>query len=169
MHDLAVVRLAVFLAACPWHAVPVASADEMALGAGRGNIFSQGSTAVFMSYLKDAPRLFNRESSYDLTFAYWSGPNSNSALTLGRVLRWKISQESYIAGEIGIGLVGRTTDHLGTNGEFITRLSFGRKFGNYDLSIGETHYSNGKTSLRLNWHGPNTGENFFTVMLARKL
>ena len=168
-HDLANIRLTVFLSACAWLAVPVASADEMAAGIGHGNLKSHGSNALFLSYLKDAPKLFNRESSYDLAFAYWSGPNYNTALTVGRALRWKISQKSYFTGEIGIGLVERTTDHLGTSGEFIARLAFGRKFGKYELSIGETHYSNGKTSLRLNWHGPNTGDDFLTVMLAREL
>ncbi len=146
----------------------LASADMLAVTTGRGNIYSQGSNAVFLSYQKDAPRLFNRESLYDFTFGYWSGSTRNSALTFARVLRWKLSPQSYFAGTLGIGVVDRTTDHLGTQGQFMARLAFGRKFGKYDLSIGESHYSNGKTSLRLNWHGPNTGEDFLTVMLARE-
>ena len=143
------------------------TADMLAVTVGRGNIYSQGSAAIFLSYQKDAPKLFNRESRYDLMFGYWSGSTHNSALTLARVVRWKLSNENYFAGTLGIGVVDRTTDHLGTQGQFVARLAFGRRFGKYDLSIGETHYSNGKTALQLNWHGPNTGEDFLTVMLAR--
>jgi len=144
------------------------AADMLAVAVGRGNIFTQGSDAVFLSYQIDAPKLFNRESRYDLMFGYWSGSTHNSALTLARVIRSKLSNESYFAGTLGIGVVDRTTDHLGTQGQFVARLAFGRKFGKYDLSIGETHYSNGKTALRLDWHGPNTGEDFLTMMLARE-
>jgi hypothetical protein len=144
------------------------AADMLAVAVGRGNIFSQGSEAVFLSYQKEAPRLFNRESRYDLTLGYWSGSTHNSALTLARIVRWKLSNENYFAGTLGIGVVDRTTDHLGTQGQFVVRLAFGRRFGKYDLSLGETHYSNGKTALQLNWHGPNTGEDFLTLMLARE-
>src|SRR3989344_1201572 len=38
-------------------------ADMLAIAVGRGNIFSQGSNAVFLSYQKDAPTLFNRKGS----------------------------------------------------------------------------------------------------------
>jgi hypothetical protein len=146
----------------------IAAADMLAVTTGHGNIFSQGSDAVFLSYQKEAPRLFHRESRYDVTLGYWSGSTHNSALTLARVMRWKLSTESYFAGTLGIGVVDRTTDHLGTTGQFVVRLAFARRFGKYELSLGETHYSNGKTALQLNWHGPNTGEDFMTVMLARE-
>lgn len=148
---------------------PLASADMLAVTAGRGNLKLHRSNAVFLSYQKDAPRLFNHESLYDLTFGYWTGSTHNSALTFARVVRWKLSPQSYIAGTLGIGAVDRTTEHLGTTGQFTLRLAVGRKFGKYDLSIGESHYSNGKTALQLGWHGPNTGEDFLTVMLARQL
>lgn len=145
-----------------------AGADMLAVAVGHGNMSSQGSTAVFFSYQKDAPILFNQKSSYELTIAYWSGRNYNTALTAARTLRWNLSPENYFAGTLGIGMVDRTTDHLGTTGQFVARLAFGRKLGKYDLSIGETHYSNGKTALRLGWHGPNIGEDFLTLMLARE-
>ena len=146
-----------------------ASADMLAVAAGTGNIKSQDADAVFLSYQKEAPKLFNHESLYDLTFGYWNGSTRNSALTIARAVRWNISPETYFAGTLGIGVVDRTTEHLGTQGQFTIRLAVGRKFGKYDLSIGENHYSNGKTALRLNWHGPNDGEDFLTVMLAREL
>lgn len=146
-----------------------AAADLLAVAAGGGNLKTHGSNAVFLSYQKDAPRLFNRESLYDFTFGYWSGPTRNSALTVARVVRWQLAPPNYyFAGMLGIGVVDRTTDHLGTQGQFTVRLAVGRKFGKYDLSIGESHYSNGKYLLRLNWHGPNTGEDFLTIMLARE-
>lgn len=146
----------------------LAGADMLAVAVGRGNIYSQGSNAGFLSYQKDAPALFNRQSLYDLSVARWSGRNYNSALTVARVVRWKLSPETYFAGTLGIGVVDRATDHLGTQGQFVARLAFGRKFGKYDLSVGETHYSNGQKIFGLNWHGPNTGEDFLTVMLARE-
>ncbi len=147
-----------------------AGADMLAITAGHGNLKSHGSKAVFLSYQKDAPRLFDGESLYDLTFGYWDGSSRNSALTVARVVRWPLAPSSYyFAGTLGIGMVERTTDHLGTTGQFTVRLAVGRRFGRYDLSIGESHYSNGKYALGLGWHGPNTGEDFLTIMLAREL
>jgi hypothetical protein len=146
-----------------------ARAGLLAVTAGSGNLKSHNSNALFLSYQKDAPKLFNQESLYDLTFGYWSGPTHNSALTVARVVRWPLATPGYyFAGTLGIGVVKRTTDYLGTQGQFTVRLAFGRKFGKYELSIGETHYSNGKYALKLNWHGPNTGEDFLTLMLARE-
>lgn len=145
-----------------------AGADMLAVAVGHGNIHSQGSNAVFFSYQKDAPTLFNQKSLYELSIAYWGGQNYNTALTIARALRWKLSPENYFAGTLGIGVVDRTTNNLGTTGQFVTRLVFGHKFGEYDVSIGETHYSNGKNALGLDWEGPNNGENFLTVMLARE-
>ena len=155
-----------FLSACLLLCPLPAGADMLAVTVGRGNFKSQGSNAAFLSYQKDAPKLFNRESLYDFTLGYWNGSTRNSALTLARVVHWKLSSENYFAGTLGIGVVDHTTDHLGTTGQFVVRLAFGRKFGKYDLSIGETHYSNGQTVLQ--WHGPNVGEDFLTVMLARE-
>ena len=147
-----------------------AGADMLAVTAGHGNLKSHGSKAVFLSYQKDAPKLFDGASLYDLTFGYWSGSTHNSALTFARVVRWPLSHSDYyFAGTLGIGVVERTTDHLGTTGQFTIRLAVGRRFGKYDLSIGESHFSNGKYALKLDWHGPNTGEDFLTVMLAREL
>jgi hypothetical protein len=146
----------------------IASADMLAVSAGRGNMVSPGSNALFLTYLKDAPKLFNRESFYDFTFGYWTGSTYNSALTVARQLRWKLSPETYIAGTLGIGIVDHVTDNLGTQGQFTIRLAYGRKFGKYDLSIGENHYSNGQKALLLDWHGPNHGEDFLTLMLARE-
>jgi hypothetical protein len=143
----------------------VAGADMLAVTAGHGNIKTQGSYALFLTYLKDAPKLFNQDGSYEFTFGYWSGSTYNSVLTLARTVRWKISPHYYFAGTLGIGVVDHTTDHLGTQGQFTLRLAVGRKFGKYDLSIGETHYSNGQKVFH--WHGPNVGEDFLTVMLAR--
>jgi len=154
--------LGVGLLLCP----SIAAADMLAVAVGRGNIVSQGSNAAFLSYQKDAPKLFNRESLYDFTLGYWNGSTRNSALSLARVVRWKLSNEYYFAGTLGIGVVDHTTDHLGTTGQFLVRLAFGRSFGKYDLSIGETHYSNGQTVFQ--WHGPNVGEDFLTLMLARE-
>jgi hypothetical protein len=161
-------KSAIFLGAGLFLCPSIAAADMLAVTAGRGNIESQGSNAAFLSYQKDAPKLFNRESLYDFTLGYWNGSTRNSALSLARVVRWKLSSEYYFAGTLGIGVVEHTTDHLGTTGQFLVRLAFGCSFEKYDLSIGETHYSNGKTTLGLNWEGPNVGEYFLTVMLARK-
>jgi len=152
--------LAVLLGASP------ASADTLAVAAGSGNFKSHDSNAAFLSYQKNAPELFNHESLYDFTLGYWNGSTRNTALTFARVVRWKISPESYLAGTFGIGVVARTTDSLGTQGQFTLRLAYGRKFGKYDLSIGEVHYSNGQTVFH--WHGPNVGEDFLTLQIARE-
>lgn len=146
-----------------------AGADMLAVSAGGGNLTTHQSSAIFFSYQKDAPNLFKLESLYELTFGYWSGPTANSVLYLSRIVRWYPTPPSYyISGMLGIGLIHHSTDHLGTTGQFAIRLAFGRKFGKYDLSIGETHFSNGKYALNLPWDGDNKGENFLTVMLARE-
>ena len=147
---------------------PLTSADTLGVAAGQGNFTSRGTSALSLCYRKDAPPLFHRQSHYDLTLAYWGGSRHSTALTFARELRWKLSQENYITGSLGLGLVNRTTDYLGTQGQFITRLAFARQFGQYELAIGETHYSNGKTALHLDWHGPNRGEDFLTLMLAHE-
>ena len=145
-----------------------AGADRLAVAVGRGFIHSGETNAVFLSYQKDAPTIFNLEGFYDLSIAYWSGENYNSALTVARTLRLPLVREYYLVGALGVGMVNRTTDNLGTLGQFVARYAFGRTFGKYDLSIGHTHYSNGKKVLRLNWDGPNGGEDFLTIMLARE-
>lgn len=146
------------------------SANMLAISAGGGNLTTHQSNAAFLSYQKKAPSLFKRESLYDFTIGHWNGPTANSAITVARVVRWRLpSPGYYFAGMLGIGLVSQHTDHLGTDGQFIIRLSIGHKFGKYELSIGETHYSNGKYLLNLPWDGDNEGENFTTVMLAREL
>ncbi len=145
----------------------IAAADMLAVAVGRGNIVSQGSNAVFLSYQKNAPKLFNRESLYDLTLGYWNGSTRNTRAHVRARRALETFNEYYFAGTLGIGVVDHTTDHLGTTGQFMVRLAFGRKFGKYDLSIGETHYSNGQTVLA-QWHGPNMGEDFLTLMLARE-
>ena len=67
-----------------------AGADMLAVAAGSGNIKSQDADAVFLSYQKEAPKLFNHESLYDLTFGYWNGSTRNSALTIARAVRWML-------------------------------------------------------------------------------
>jgi hypothetical protein len=146
-----------------------AGADQLAVTAGSGNLKSHDTNIVLLSYQRSAPRLLGWESSYDVSFGYWSGTNHNSALTVARVVRWPLPAPGYyVAATFGLGMVKRTTANLGTQGQFTLRLAFGRKVGKYDLSLGESHYSNGKYALKLGWHGPNTGEDFLTLMLSRE-
>jgi hypothetical protein len=145
---------------------PLANADNLAIGEGYGNIKSQEATATFLRYQKDAPRLWNQDSFYEIALGSWNGSNHNNASGVARGLRWPWSQKNFISTELGIAYVTRTTDHLGTQGQFFFHGTLGRQFEKYTLSIGETHYSNGQRVLH--WHGPNVGEDFLTLQLGRK-
>jgi len=145
---------------------PLADADTLAIGAGYGNIKSQDATAAFLRCQKDAPRLWGRDSFYELALASWDGSNRNNAIGVARGLRWPWSQKNFFSAELGIAYVTRTTDHLGTQGQFFFHGALGHRFGKYTLSIGETHYSNGQKVMH--WHGPNVGEDFLTLHLGRE-
>lgn len=72
----------------------------------------------------------------------------------------------YFSASGGLGYVARKTDYLGTHPQFLWRLAFGNRFGNYDLSIAQVHYSNGKKIF--GWDGPNRGQDFLTLQLGRE-
>ena len=140
-------------------------AGILALAAGQGNIVSQNERGVFVRYLPDAPVLFGQAGYYDLALGHWDGPTHNTAVSIGRGLRWGSPRRIYFAAEIGVGYIDRVTEHLGTRGEFALGVAVGHRFGAYDLSLEQVHYSNGK--LAFAWSGPNRGENFLTLQVGR--
>lgn len=145
---------------------PLAQADRLALGVGIGNIYSQDATATFLRYQMPAATLAGRDSFYEASAVSWDGSNHNNAIGVARGMRWSTGSESYLSAELGVGAVSRLTDRLSTHGQFFFHGVFGQRFGPYDLSIGEAHYSNGKSIFR--WRGPNKGENFLTLQLGRE-
>ena len=155
-----------FIAAGMWLWAPLVQADQLILGAGLGNIYSQGATAAFLRYQMPAATLAGRDSFYEVSAASWNGSSHNNAIVVARGIRWPAGSKSYLSAELGAGAVSRVTDRLGTHGQFFFHAAFGQRFGRYDLSIGETHYSNGKSIFH--WHSQNKGENFLTLQLGRE-
>lgn len=143
-----------------------AKANAFSTGVGFGDIRSQGATAIFLRYQTGAAELFGRESFYELSLGAWNGSNRNSAIAIARGIGWYWSSGNFLTIELGAAAVGRTTDHLGTHAQFVSHLVIGRRFGNYDLSLGQTHYSNAKDLFH--WTGPNIGENFLTLEFGRE-
>lgn len=139
-------------------------ADVLALELGGGNLRSHGD-ALSLSWRRPAPALFRRESYYEFALASWSGPDSNTAITLSRGARFGVGRY-VLAASAGIGYVTERTDNLGTHLQFVVRLALGRAFGDYELAVAQRHYSNGQ--LLFDWSGPNRGEQFLSVELARR-
>lgn len=135
------------------------------MGAGFGDIRSQGATAIFLRYQARAADLFGSESFYELSLGAWNGSNRNSVIAIARGIRWRWSSRDFLTFELGAAAANRTTDHLGTHAQFVSHIMLGRQFGDYKLSLGQTHYSNAKDLFH--WSGPNIGENFLTLELSR--
>jgi Lipid A 3-O-deacylase (PagL) len=168
---MSVLRLSSGCARLLWFAAGAAlrpsfvHADAVLFGTGYGNFRQGGATAVFLRYQTQAPTVLGHASLYELSVGAWNGPNRNAVVALARGIRWRWSPKIYLGAELGIGAVMQTTDHLGTHLQFVSHVVVGRQFGRYDLTLGETHYSNAKDLFH--WSGPNVGENFLTLELGR--
>ena len=149
----------------------VANADGLFVETGPGISHSNGSMAMFMRYQREAPALFGRASFYEVSYGSWSGPHRNEALALARGILWPSGEEGYVSFEAGLGRVRTTTGNLDTPMEILLRAAYGRRIGRLDVSLGFTHFSNGKKLLRNIYppwwdHGPNFGEYFPTLQLG---
>jgi len=69
-------------------------------------------------YQKDTSRLFDTDSFYELSYAFWNGPNNNNALSFARGLRWTGAANTYGSADVGVGHINRTTGNLGTPFQF---------------------------------------------------
>ncbi len=147
-------------------AMPAARAGALAIETGWGDFKSRGTESVFLRYLNEAPPLFGYDSFHDFSLASWNGPNHNNAIGIARGLRRTWRGEKYLSASGGLGYVAQKTDYLGTHLQFVLHLAFGSRFGNYDLSIAQVHYSNGKKIF--GWDGPNRGQDFLTLQLGRE-
>jgi hypothetical protein len=151
---------------------PVAAdADGFFVESGPGVSHSRGSFALFMRYQRNAPALFGHESFYEVSYGSWNGPNRNEAAALARGIGWQSGDDGYVSFEAGLGLVRKTTGNLDTPVEILLRAAYGRRVGRLDISLGFTHFSNGKKLLRNIYppwweRGPNFGEYFPTLQLG---
>lgn len=141
-----------------------ARADTLALEVGGGNLRSHGE-AFFLSWRKPAASLFGHLSYYESTLGAWLGPDANEAITLARGVQAALGRYR-VAVSAGIGYVTTRTDNLGTHLQFVLRLTLARPLRDYELALAQRHYSNGR--LLLDWPGPNRGENFLALELARR-
>lgn len=144
-----------------------AVADQLAAEAGYGFGSSYRAEGLFLRYRKDAPPLWDRKSFYDVALAHWNGKNWNNAISVARGLQWDLRENSYVGASLGLAYADHVTGNFGTRAQFVLRVAAGRSFGDHDLSVGVIHYSNGH--ILVGWDGPNSGENYLTVQLARRL
>lgn len=148
-----------------------AKADGFFAEAGPGVSRSRGSFATFMRYQRDAPALFGLAGFYELSYGAWSGQNRNEAAALGRGIVWPSGERGYVSFEAGLARVRRATGNLDTPVEILLRASYGLRAGRFDISLGFTHFSNGKKLLQAihqSWweRGPNFGEYFPMVQMG---
>ena len=145
---------------------PDVFADALSLETGQGFHHSGNTQALFVRYQKDAPLLFGQKGFYEGSVGAWNGPNRVETVGIARGLRFDWGGTAYFSAQFGLNYITRKTENLGTLFQFASRLTIGRSIGEYDVSLGYVHFSNGKYFF--GWDGPNYGENFVTVQIGRK-
>jgi Lipid A 3-O-deacylase (PagL) len=150
-----------------------AKADGFFVESGPGVFHSRGSVALFLRYQRDAPALFGQAGFYEASYGSWNGANRNEAIALARGIVWPFGEHDYLCFAAGLGRVRTTTKNLDTPIEILLRGAYGRRVGRFDISLGFTHFSNGKfffRSIHHPWwdHGPNFGENFPTLQVGTR-
>jgi hypothetical protein len=143
-----------------------ARADEAAVAAGRGLQFSKHYNGYLLQYYRDAEAARGRNGFFELTAGDWPGPAEATLVAASGGLREEFEQRGYARLSLGAGYIDRTTEHLGTHGQFVIQLAVGREFGRYDAGVCMVHVSNGDFVLHTG--KPNDGENFLTVQLGRR-
>jgi hypothetical protein len=160
------VRLLAFvlllIAAC----ATTAHADVVSAGAGKGLLFSKDYGGWFLHYYHDAPTQSCGPCFLELTAGTWPGEAAATIVAASAGWRATFGEHDFVRASLGGGYLNRTTEHLGTHGQFMIQLLAGRTFGEYDLGAGLTHVSNGDFVLQTG--KPNDGENFLTVELGRR-
>ena len=139
--------------------------DMLSLEVGAGFHYSNDSEALFLRYQRDAAPWFGLTEYFEFSLGGWNGPTGTEAIGISRGAAWFWNEKHYLAGSAGIGYIAEETENLGTHGQLLFRVAFGRRGETYDLSLGWVHYSNGKYFF--GWDGPNNGENFFTFQVGR--
>jgi hypothetical protein len=142
-----------------------AHADGIFLEGGQGFHHSTRSQCLFLSYQRDSSPLFGLDSYYKAELGAWNGQHRNGAFVLAKEIRMTLHEKSYISFEPGAAYLRRTTDNLGTRLQFALRFALGMRTGQYDLSLGYRHFSNGKGVFH--WTDTeNYGENFVTFQIG---
>jgi Lipid A 3-O-deacylase (PagL) len=143
-----------------------ARADELAVSAGPGLLFSRHSSGNFLQYYRDAGATGERNRFLELTAGAWTGEAEDSVVAASAGLREKFDNGGYARLSLGAGMIDRTTGHLGTHGQFMIQLAIGREVGAYDAGVCMIHVSNGDFILHTG--KPNDGENFLAFQLGRR-
>jgi hypothetical protein len=142
-----------------------AAAAGLFVEGGEGFYRSHNTEAVLLRYQIKASKLFDRESFYEASYAYWNGSNHDTAFSIARGIRWwERTGHEALSLTAGLGHIDRTTSNLGQPFEFYGRLAYDKPLGMALLSVGLIHYSDAKFLFR--WPGPNNGENFLTLSLG---
>jgi len=141
-----------------------AAAAGLFVEGGEGFYRSHNTEAVLIRYQLEASKLFDQESFYEASYAYWNGSNHDTALSIARGIRWERTEHDALSLTVGLGHIDRTTSNLGQPFEFYGHLAYDKPLGPALFSVGLIHYSDAKFLFR--WPGPNNGENFLTLSLG---
>lgn len=141
-----------------------ARADELALAAGPGLLFSKHYGGYFLNYYRDAPSWNGRNLFLGLSAGGWPGEAQASIVGASAGLRGGFAQHGFWRASIGGGYLDHTTEHLGTHGEFMIQLLAGRELGDCEVAAGLIHISNG--DYLFHDGKPNDGENFLVAQLG---
>lgn len=151
-----------------WPASALSNANLLGVEIGTGFNESHGIEAVILRYRREAAPLLGRESFWDFSLAAWNGPYRNQAVGAGRGLRFHVREHTAFSASGGLAYIteARKDNHLSTHLQLVFRLAAEYRLGGTELSLAAVHYSNGRSLF--GWNGPNTGENFATLQLARE-
>jgi lipid A 3-O-deacylase PagL len=141
-----------------------ARADELALAAGPGLLFSKHYGGYFLNYYRDAAPAGGRNLFLGLSAGGWPGEAQASIAAVSVGLRGGLAQHGFWRASLGGGYLDHTTEHLGTHGEFVIQLLAGSELGDYDFAAGLIHISNG--DYLFHDGKPNDGENFLVAQLG---
>lgn len=133
---------------------------------GRGLLFSRHSNGYFLHYYRDGAASGARNRFFELTVGDWTGAAAATLVAASGGLRKTFENRGYARLGLGVGMIDRTTENLGTHGQFMIQIAIGREFGAYAVGVCMIHVSNG--DFLLHTGKPNDGENFLALQLGRQ-
>jgi hypothetical protein len=160
------VLFATALAAAPTS--NAAGVDWFGGGVGYGDSrYSRPGTAYLLRWQRDMQPWRSLDRYVELAAGAWTGRTDNNVVSASLGARYGLGHDVRLYGSWGIGYVSEHTKNLGTRGQFAWCLGAARRVGNYDISVSQIHYSNGREAFGT--RGPNVGDNFLMLTVMHSL
>jgi hypothetical protein len=140
---------------------PSVSADSLFIEGGAGYAKSWEEAVLGLRFQHDTSLIFDQPSFYEAVYLWWSNENRAQGLGFARSIVWEATERNSFSFSFGLMVVNHKTEHLGTNLQFYSRLSYSLRPDGHRIGLDITHISNGKALF--GWDGPNSGENFLTL------